>query len=118
MTWEGQPQKVIVLYIKYIVLCMQFPSSVEHVKFGMNPGRPRSKAKYFFIPIANSTVREWWKEPLVGEWNRSWNSLFTMEWERKRPRTYWRMGQRVTGSGKDKVVIAGSVVKASLKWAI
>ena len=28
------------------------PSSAEHVKFRMNQGRPRSKAKYIWRPIA------------------------------------------------------------------
>ena len=41
---------------KYSVCCI--PSSAEHVKFRMNQGRPRSKAKYIWRPIANSTERE------------------------------------------------------------
>lgn len=33
-------------------------SSVGHEKSGMNPPRPLGKTKYFFTPIAYSTVRE------------------------------------------------------------
>ena len=95
------------------------PSSVGHVKSGMNPCRPLHKAKYFFTPIAYSTVRERLKEPLIGEWNRSWNSLLTREvgaygW----PRTYWRMGQRVIDGSKVKAITAESGAKASSNRAL
>ena len=29
-------------------------------------------------PIAKSTARERWKEPLFGEWNRTWNRILTI----------------------------------------
>jgi len=46
---------------------------MEHVKFCVNLGRPLSKTKYISTPIVHSTVRERWKEPREGEWNRTWN---------------------------------------------
>lgn len=42
----------------HVVSLQYLPSNVEHVKFGMNPGRPLSKTKYFYTSIAYSTVRE------------------------------------------------------------
>ena len=42
---------------KYLSL-LYHPSSVGHVKSGMNPPRPLGKTKYFSTPIAHSTVRE------------------------------------------------------------
>lgn len=40
------------------IFLLQFLSSVEHEKFGVNLPRPLGKAKYFFTPIVHSTVRE------------------------------------------------------------
>ena len=57
------------------------PSRVGHEKSGLNLGRPLSKTKHFFTPIAYSTVRERWKVPLEGEWNSSWNLKLTRERE-------------------------------------
>ena len=84
----------------------------------MNPPRPLGKAKYLFTPIAHSTVRERWKEPRKGseidpEIFSLQGSGSSQEW----PRTYWRMGQRVSGSSKAKAGIAGAVGKPSLNRA-
>ena len=54
MIWEGQPKRVIAPYLKslssgYNVLI----SRIGHVKSGLNPGRPRSKAKQYMRSIVN-----------------------------------------------------------------
>ena len=84
----------------------------------MNPPRPLGKAKYLFTPIAHSTVRERWKEPRKGseidpEIFSLQGSGSSQEW----PRTYWRMGQRVSSSSEVKADIAGAVGKPSLNRA-
>ena len=56
--WEALSQRVIAPYSKYCTHYYMLPSRVEHVKFGLNLGRPLSKTKYFFTPIEYSTVRE------------------------------------------------------------
>ncbi len=44
--WEGQPEKVKVLYAKYIRLLGLYLSRAGHEKSCLKLGRPRSKAKY------------------------------------------------------------------------
>ena len=56
--WEASPERVIAPYTKTYSLCRKHPSSMEHVKFCVNPPRPLGKAKYFSTPIVHSTVRE------------------------------------------------------------
>ena len=52
------PQRVKVPYLKIWHHIKQYLSNVRHEKSGMNPPRPLGKAKYFFTPIVQSTVRE------------------------------------------------------------
>ena len=58
-------------------------------------------------PIAYSTVRERWKEPRAGEWNRILKPQAYKQWEHNVfwqvwPRTFCIMSQRVIFAGKVK----------------
>ena len=68
-------------------------------------------------PIAHSTVRERWKEPRTGEWNRTWNQLPTSG---QSPAGWWRafciMILRVALPGEAKSLRDGAEGKPSLKW--
>ena len=44
--WKGRPERVKAPYAKPRRLRRRFPSNAGHVKSGMNPGGPPSKAKY------------------------------------------------------------------------
>ena len=110
---------MIAPYVNPSYLFNKFPSNIGHVKSGMNQGRPRSKTKYFCTPIAHSTARERWKEPLIGEWNRFWNPWLTREWEHscdRVPIDEWASESLVIARLRQLKV--GAVAKASLNRAL
>jgi len=56
--WNGRPKRVRAPYAKTCAAGSGYLSTTGNVKACGNPGGPPSKAKYSWLPIAHSTVRE------------------------------------------------------------